>query len=163
MTIRHLESEYALLEKYMPKFISSVSALSFEQREKKGSPLLAMFKEYGGIDLVIPAHHGGKGLSAADMICVQRVIGSLSPSLAVATNMHHFSVATLVEMAKSTDGVEWMLLQAVGESKLYVASAFAEGRSGASILLPFLEAKPVGSDFIINGVKSPVACPCPWI
>jgi len=153
--MKHLASECELLEQHLPGFASAASALSFEQREKRGSPLLAMFKEYGGINLAIPTRHGGKGLSAADMVRVQRALGYLSPSLALATNMHQFSVATLVEMAKSTDGVEWMLLQAVAESRLYIASAFAEGRAGASILQPFLEATPMGSDFIINGTKKP--------
>jgi len=153
--MKHLATECELLERHLPKFISAVSALSFEQREKKGSPLLAMFKAHGGIDLAIPSQHGGKGLSAAEMVRVQRAIGYLSPSLALATNMHQFSVATLVEMAKSSEGVEWMMLQAVAEAKLYIASAFAEGRPGTSILQPFLEATPAGADFIINGTKKP--------
>lgn len=155
MAMKHLASERELLELYLPEFFSAVSALSFELRESEGSPLLAMYKEHGGINLAIPARHGGRGLSAADMVCVQRVIGYLSPSLAVATNMHHFSVATLVEMAKRSDGVEWMLLQAIAENRMYVASAFAEGRSGTSILQPFLEVTSAGSDFIVNGTKKP--------
>ena len=68
-------------------------------------------------------------------IRVQRAIGSRSPSLAVATTMHHFSLATLVEMAAAPNGAgtEWLVLEGVARQKLYVASGFAEGRMGTGI------------------------------
>jgi hypothetical protein len=41
--------------------------------------------------------------------------------------MHHFSVATLVEMAasESASGMEWLALEGIARQKLYVASGFA--------------------------------------
>lgn len=153
--MKHLACENEVLDLYLPEFSAAVAEISFEERESENSPVLSMFKEYGGIDLAIPACHGGKGLSASDMVRVQKAMGYLSPSLAVATNMHQFSVATLVEMAKSSEGVEWMLLQAIAEARLYVASAFSEGKSGASILQPYLEVTSSDSGFVINGKKKP--------
>ena len=47
---------------------------------------------------MVPAEFGGLGASLLDAVRVQRAVGSRSPSLAVATTMHHFSVASLVEL-----------------------------------------------------------------
>jgi alkylation response protein AidB-like acyl-CoA dehydrogenase len=153
--MNYLQSEFTFLERTLPGFLGAVRQRSFEQREGENSDLLSLFKEFGGVDLAIPRSHGGKGLTAPEMVRVQRALGALSPGLAIAINMHQFSVATLVEMARKTDGVEWMLLQAIAENRMLVASAFAEGAAGASILEPFLEAVPRGRDFVINGAKKP--------
>lgn len=150
-----LSPEFALLDDVMPGFVATVKACPFESREGADSPVLGWFKAHGGVDLAIPTTHGGKGLSAPALVRVQRALGALSPSLAIAVNMHQFSVATLVEMAKTSTGVEWMLLQAIAEGQMLVASAFAEGAAGASILEPYLEAEARGSDFIISGSKKP--------
>ncbi|MFZ5635603.1 MAG: acyl-CoA dehydrogenase [Pseudomonadota bacterium] len=153
--MKFLQTEFLLLERHMPGFRDRVRSIPFASREGESSPLLALFKEYGGTDTAIPLAHGGKGLSARELVMVQRAIGALSPALAVATNMHQFSIATLVEMAKTTSGVEWMLLQAIAENRMLVASAFAEGATGASILEPFLEARLQGQDYILSGSKKP--------
>lgn len=153
--MRHLDADYDLMERHMPGFIDSTAPHSFASREAEGSSMLRLFKQSGGVDLAIPQRHGGKGLSPSEMVRIQRVVGSLSPSLAVATTMHQFSVATLVEMARVTTGPESMVLQAIAEAKMYVASAFAEGRSGSSILEPFLKAERRGDAFIVNGSKKP--------
>lgn len=150
-----LDADYAVLECAMPGFVAAVQNCPFADREGADSPLLGLFKAHGGVDLAIPKSHGGKGLSAPALVRAQRALGALSPSLAIAINMHQFSVATLVEMAKASSGVEWMLLQAIAEGQLLVASAFAEGAAGASILEPFLEAQPLGSNFRISGSKKP--------
>ena len=150
-----LAPEFALLDAVMPGFVATVKACPFETREGADSPLLGWFKAHGGVDLAIPTAHGGKGLSAPALVRVQRALGALSPSLAIAINMHQFSVATLVEMAKTSTGVEWMLLQAIAEGRMLVASAFAEGAAGASILEPYLQAEARGSDYIIRGSKKP--------
>ncbi|MBN8739115.1 MAG: hypothetical protein BGP24_09895 [Lysobacterales bacterium 69-70] len=150
-----LRSEFAVLEQVMPGFAAAVQARPFLEREHEASDLLTVFKTHGGVDLAIPRAHGGKGLSATELVRVQRALGVLSPSLAVAINMHQFSVATLVEMAKTSTGVEWMLLQAIAEGRMLVASAFAEGAAGASILEPFLSAEPHAEGFVIRGSKKP--------
>lgn len=150
-----LAPEFALLDEVMPGFVAKVKACPFETREGTDSPVLAWFKAHGGVDLAIPITHGGKGLAAPALVRAQRALGALSPSLAIAVNMHQFSVATLVEMAKTSTGVEWMLLQAIAEGRMLVASAFAEGAAGASILEPYLEAEARGSDYIIRGSKKP--------
>lgn len=139
----------------MPGFVARMQACPFDQREGADSPCLAWFKSHDGVRLAIPVAHGGHGLSAPALVQAQRALGALSPSLAVAVNMHQFSVATLVEMGKLSTGVEWMLLQAIAEGGLLVASAFAEGAPGASILKPFLEAEAREGEFRIRGSKKP--------
>ncbi len=153
--MKFLSTEFELLDQCMPGFREAVRALPFEEREGASGKLLQLFKESGGVDTAIPASHGGKGLNARQLVMIQRAIGALSPALAVATNMHQFSIATLVEMAKVSSGVEWMLLQAIAENRMLVASAFAEGAAGASILEPFLEAVVEGQDYVLRGSKKP--------
>jgi alkylation response protein AidB-like acyl-CoA dehydrogenase len=88
---------------------------------------------------------------------VQFAVGSRAPSLAIATTMHHFSVATIVEMVamKLGSGFEWMLLEAIARQKLLVASGFAEGKSGASIMSSFLRVERTADGFVVNGSKKP--------
>jgi alkylation response protein AidB-like acyl-CoA dehydrogenase len=89
---------------------------------------------------------------------VQRALGALSPSLAVATTMHHFSLAGLLAVA-ATDatGQAWMLLEGLVRGQMLVASGFAEGDPQAHILKPTMrtEPDPDGDGLLISGVKRP--------
>ena len=69
-----------------------------------------------------------------DAVRVTRAVAARSPSLAVATTMHQFSVASLVALAESSEGLEWMLLDGVARDRLLLASGFAEGRTSQGIL-----------------------------
>jgi len=71
--------------------------------------------------------------------------------------MHHFSVATIVEMVERNlgSGFEWMLLEGIAKQNLYVASGFAEGRTGTSILASLMKVKRTAEGLIINGSKKP--------
>jgi alkylation response protein AidB-like acyl-CoA dehydrogenase len=82
-------------------------------------------------------------------------MGSRSPSLAVATTMHHFSVATLAEMAAVQVGEEWLLLEGIARQKLYVASGFAEGRTGAGILSSQMLVRRTPEGLLLHGSKKP--------
>ncbi len=73
---------------------------------------------------------------------MRHALGSRSPSLAVATTMHHFSMATLVGLSNSGEGLEWMPVQALATGNRLMASGFAEGRSGSDILSPSTSATP---------------------
>jgi alkylation response protein AidB-like acyl-CoA dehydrogenase len=91
---------------------------------------------------------------------VQRAIGARSPSLAVATTMHHFSVASLAELSALGTGFEWAVLQAIAEQRWYLSSAFAEGNPSTNILAPRVQARPVDGGLLINGSKRP--CSLTW-
>ncbi len=89
-----------------------------------------------GPGLLVPVSCKGKGATALDALRVQRALGSRSPSLAVATTMHHFSMATLVGLVTDGEGLEWMLVEGVASGNRLVASGFAEGRPGPASSRP---------------------------
>jgi alkylation response protein AidB-like acyl-CoA dehydrogenase len=85
----------------------------------------------------------------------QRAIACRAPSLAVATTMHHFTIATVLEADPEDPGREAELLGAVAGGNLYVASGFAEGRTGASIQTSALCMELGPDGIILNGSKKP--------
>ena len=105
-------------------------------------------------DCLNVALNGGKGATPVEAIQIHRAVAARSPSLAIAMTMHNFSVATLVEYLFYGDyTVE--LLQQIAGGQLLVASGFAEGRAGTSILDPTMKATPVEGGFLLNGSKKP--------
>ncbi|WP_369189987.1 acyl-CoA dehydrogenase [Streptomyces sp. R08] len=153
--MRFLERERAVLTKMLPGLDESLRAVPLMELESPRSPGIGLFRASGGPGLLVPVSCKGKGASALDALRVQRALGSRSPSLAVATTMHHFSMATLVGLVTDGEGLEWMLVEGVASGNRLVASGFAEGRPGAGILSPSMTAT-VGPDGVrISGVKRP--------
>lgn len=153
--MRFLERERAALTKLLPGLDDSLSAVPLMSLEAPESPGIRLFRESGGPGLLAPESLQGRGATALDAVRVQRALGSRSPSLAVATTMHHFSMATLVGLSDTGEGLEWMLVQAVASENRLVASGFAEGRSGTGILSPTMTATPTAEGVRITGVKRP--------
>ncbi|MFD5749809.1 acyl-CoA dehydrogenase [Streptomyces sp. NPDC127033] len=153
--MRFLERERTALERFLPGLDGRLAALPQDELERPGGPALGLFKEAGGAGLLVPSEHKGLGASAVEAVRLQRAVGSRAPSLAVATTMHHFSVAGLIQAYEVTKGLEWMLLEAVAEQRLLMASGFAEGRSGQSILASSITAVQDGDDIVLNGAKKP--------
>ncbi|MEV6039117.1 hypothetical protein AB0L65_48800 [Nonomuraea sp. NPDC052116] len=104
--------------------------------EGPDSPGIQLFRDSGGPGLLVPIAQRGRGATALDALRVQRALGSRTPSLAVATILHHFSVATLVGLSTTDDGQESMLVAGVAAGNQLVAFGFAEERPGAGILSP---------------------------
>nr|MDP9360387.1 acyl-CoA/acyl-ACP dehydrogenase [Acidobacteriota bacterium] len=152
-----LEHERSVLERAIPSLDPALAALSLPEMEQRGNPAIPMFRERGGPGLLIPPQYGGFGATPLDAMRVQFAVGSRAPSLAIATTMHHFSVATLVEMVAMQlgSGFEWMLLEAIARQKLLVASGFAEGRSGTSIISSAMRVERTKDGVVLNGSKKP--------
>jgi alkylation response protein AidB-like acyl-CoA dehydrogenase len=151
-----LAAERRALETFLPGLDAELSARTLEELEAREGPAIELFRAAGGPGLLIPSGAGGQGASAVDAVRVQRAIGSRSPSLAVASTMHHFSLAGLVTLARESEGgLEWMLLQGVAEAKLLVASAFAEGKSGQGIFTPTMRARRSNGKWLLSGQKKP--------
>jgi alkylation response protein AidB-like acyl-CoA dehydrogenase len=151
-----LAREREALERVLPGFDARVEELPLLEREKEDSGLIAAFRDAGGAGMLVPSDYKGAGLTAVEAVRVQRAIGALSPSVAVATTMHNFSIATLVEVSKaSEDGLEGVLLEAVATQNALVASGFAEGRPGQGILSPVMTAHREGDIVKLNGSKKP--------
>ncbi len=131
-----LRTERDTLDGYIPGLDKYLSENQLLKLEKPGNGALQTFRELGGPALLVPAEYEGKGASMLDAVRIQRAVGSRSPSLAVATTMHHFSVASLAELAAARSGFEWAMLTAIAENSWLLSSGFAEGKPGQHILTP---------------------------
>jgi alkylation response protein AidB-like acyl-CoA dehydrogenase len=153
--MNYLKRERTTLEQFLPTLDAKLAEIPLTEIEKPGNPGLRMLRELEGTALLIPTEHGGKGVSPVEAIQIHRAVATRSPSLAIAMTMHNFSVATLVEYLFYGDyTVE--LLQQVSGGQLLVASGFAEGRTGTSILDPLMKATPrEGGGYVVNGSKKP--------
>jgi alkylation response protein AidB-like acyl-CoA dehydrogenase len=153
-SMKLLERERADLERYLPGLDGLLAETSSAELERPGSPGVKMFRDAGGPALVIPSEYKGLGADPVAAVRIQRAIGSRSPSLAVATTMHHFSVSSLVLLAAG-GGNEWLLLEAIASQRMLVASGFAEGRPDGRILAPTMTATVTGEGLRVSGVKRP--------
>jgi alkylation response protein AidB-like acyl-CoA dehydrogenase len=158
--VSFLRRERAVLDELLPGLDATLAATPMLEMETRESTALQVFRAAGGPALLVPKEHGGIGASLSDAVRVQRAIGSRSPSLAVATCMHHFSVASLVELTAVSGGFEWALLSAIAESSWYLSSGFAEGRTGQHILAPTMRATVVDGGLLVSGTKKP--CSLTW-
>ncbi len=150
-----LDRERATLESHLPGLDDVLGGSLLSDLESPGGKAVAQFRDHGGPGLLVPAEHSGRGASALDALRIQRAIGSRSPSLAVATTMHHFSVASLVALSERSTGVEWMLLEGIATGSLLLASGFAEGRTDGGILHPSMTATVTDEGVRLTGVKRP--------
>jgi alkylation response protein AidB-like acyl-CoA dehydrogenase len=69
--------------------------------------------------------------------------------------MHHFSVASVLEISPDGPGPVDPLLEAVARGNLYVASGFAEGRTGTSVLTTTVRVERGPAGLVLNGSKKP--------
>ena len=152
---RFLLRERDTLERLLPGLDAKLADTRLAVLECPGSPGLEVFRATGGPGLLIDAEHGGQGAGVLAAVRVQRAIGARSPSLAVASTMHHFSVASLVEASRHSAGFEWMMLEAIAQRNLLVASGFAEGRTGQAVLSPTMRAERRDGKIVVNGRKKP--------
>ena len=155
-----LRTERETLERYLPGLDKYLRDTPLVDLEKPGAGALETFRELGGPALLVPAEYEGKGASMLDAVRIQRALGSRSPSLAVATTMHHFSVASLVELTQAGNGFEWAMLMAIAENSWLLSSGFAEGKPGQHILSPTMRGIPADGGIVVSGTKKP--CSLTW-
>ena len=155
-----LGTERDTLDCYIPGLDKHLTEIPLLELEKPGNGALQTFRELGGPALLVPAEYEGKGASMLDTVRIQRAVGSRSPSLAVATTMHHFSVASLAELAAARSGFEWAMLTAIAENSWLLSSGFAEGKPGQHILTPTMRGVPADGGITVSGVKKP--CSLTW-
>jgi alkylation response protein AidB-like acyl-CoA dehydrogenase len=155
-----LRAERDTLDSYLPGLDEYLSEVPLLELEQPGSGALARFRELGGPALLVPVEYEGKGASLPDAVRIQRAVGARSPSLAVATTMHHFSVASLVELTAAGNGFEWAMLMAIAENNWLLSSGFAEGKPGQHILTPTMRGEPADGGITVSGAKKP--CSLTW-
>lgn len=150
-----LAEERRTLESFLPGLDDELGSIALDQLESRGSNAIELFRQAGGPGLFVPEELQGHGADPVQGIQVQRALASRSPSLAVATTMHHFSTAGLVELWHVEKGMEALLLQAIaGENKL-LASGFAEGVRGQGIFSPTMRGRRVNGQVLVTGSKKP--------
>ena len=139
----------------MPGLDTALAELPLTDMERPGNPAIPIFRQLGGPGLLIPQELGGRGAAPLRAVRTQRAIASRSPSLAVATTMHHFTIATVLEIEPKQPELD-ELLESIARENLYVASGFAEGRPGASIQSATIRIDPGPEGFVrLNGSKKP--------
>ncbi|ATL33032.1 acyl-CoA dehydrogenase family protein [Streptomyces formicae] len=156
--MKFLQLDHDVCGKLLPGLADRLADVPFDELESPASPAIALFKEYGGTNLLIPRAYGGVGASALDAVRVIRALGSLAPSLAVATAMHHFSVGMLFAVGplyESSTSIRASVLDVVAKNRSLIASGYAEGRSGHGILSPTVEARETPGGYLVSGSKKP--------
>ncbi len=155
--MRSLIAAQERCEAFLPGLLNALHEVPLATLEQPGGVGLDLFRKFGGSALLIPKTYGGLGANPFDALQVQRAIGAASPSLAVATAMHHFSVATIFTLADSlkSSGLEWALLEGIADQRLLVASAFAEGQPGRAVLDAAMVGVPTQGGVLVTGSKKP--------
>lgn len=149
-----LHREFDLVESLAPGLLAKLDAIPFSQKESRGNPTLEIFRRANATSLIIPEDYGGMGARPVEAIRFQRAIAASAPSLALATNMHHFTVALLTEFAVNSTQLRYLLRNTAGSS-LYLASGFGEGSTAQSTLAPKMVAQRCDAGYLLNGSKKP--------
>ncbi|MDT0443074.1 acyl-CoA dehydrogenase family protein [Streptomyces johnsoniae] len=154
--MRFMQGERSTLDRLLPGLDASLARFPLNVLESAPSPAIEAFRAAGGAGLLVPEEYAGIGATPLQAVRVQRALGARCPSLAVATTMHHLSVAPLVRAAHDGTGVEGQLLARIAKERLLLASGFAEGTTGQNILRPHItaERRPDGR-VVLNGSKKP--------
>lgn len=148
--MRFMNTERETVERFVPGLASKLADVPLEVLESAESPALGLFRDAGGTGLLVPKEIGGLGANLVEAARVHRVLGSWSPSLAVAVNMHSCTVAAMPP-GPATEA----MLNAVATAGLYLASAFAEGIPSASVIAPKLQGERIEGGWRLNGSKKP--------
>ncbi|ARV59838.1 oxidoreductase [Nostocales cyanobacterium HT-58-2] len=148
-----LEQERATLAKYLPKLDETLAKIPLLDMEKPGNPAISEFREQGGTNILIPIQYGGLGASLVEAVQMQRAIASRSPSLAVATTMHHGTVLVLIDLASHES--ELKIIEDIAQRKFYVSSAFAEGQTNAHMFAMQMQVTKTVGGYKVSGSKKP--------
>jgi alkylation response protein AidB-like acyl-CoA dehydrogenase len=153
--VKFMENARSTAQRLIPGLDAALAEIPLEVLESRQSPAIGMFRDSAGPGLLVPAEFGGAQASMLDAVRTQRAIGARSPSLAVATTMHHFSLASIVALGEKSTGFEWLMMEAVARDHRLIASGFAEGNPGKPILSPTLATEKVTNGYLVSGSKKP--------
>jgi alkylation response protein AidB-like acyl-CoA dehydrogenase len=156
--MRSLDEARNVCEQYHPGMCAALADISLAERETPGGPIFGIFRKFGGPGLMVPKEYGGAGVDALSAARIVRAMSSYSPSLGAATTMHHYTVATLFSLAKTTGRLtpaQHDLLGQIASESLIVASGWAEGKPGANIVVPAATARVTDGGYLVSGGKKP--------
>jgi alkylation response protein AidB-like acyl-CoA dehydrogenase len=109
----------------------------------------------GYFGLPVPVGYGGSGAGLLECAAVQRRLAMADPALAVAANMHLFSLGLAVEHSLRRNDACVLLLEAIATQSRIVASAFAEPGLGGTILRSTSRARRTDGGYVVSGTKTP--------
>jgi alkylation response protein AidB-like acyl-CoA dehydrogenase len=150
-----LKQERQTLEKLLPGLDAALGRFPLMEMERPGNPSIPAFRRLGGPGLVISERFGGRGASPLQAVRAQRAIACRAPSLAVATTMHHFTLAALAEIDPDNPDLEAELLTSVARDNLYMGSGFAESQPGTGIQTSALRMERGPRGILLSGSKKP--------
>lgn len=151
-----LHQDWDVFAEFVPALADYLRDTPVEELERPDGAALLQFKTAGGPALAVPPEFGGLGASAEQMARIHRAMGSRAPSLAVATMMHHLSIATVVEATATGPEQEREAVAFLVASGALIASGFSEGTpGGGSVFAPTARAVPRGEEYVLNGRKRP--------
>jgi alkylation response protein AidB-like acyl-CoA dehydrogenase len=148
-------------EDYHPGLLAALDAIPLDKREAPDSDVVEIYRAHRGPGLLVPKEYGGAAAGPLDAVRAQRGLSAASPSLGVASVMHHFTVAMLFSLAANADRLtpaQVKLLSGVAGvagDGLLLASGWAEGRTDQNILTPSVTAQRVDDGYLVNGAKQP--------
>lgn len=148
-----LAAERAALAQYLPRLVEFLDETPLLEIEQRAGEAIKRFREADGPALLFPEKRFGLGATALEAVRIQRAVGSRAPSLAIATTMHHFAVAGLVEY-EATE-IQWMLVEGIARERMLLSSGGAEGKTGQAIFEPQVIARPTEDGYIVSGSKKP--------
>lgn len=146
------------VDSYLPESLLNSISSRAESADVAGSldeQSLAELKEANYFGLAVPQAFEGQGAGALRCCAVQRALGRADAGLAIAMNMHLFSIAMMVEHWMQKGDASWLLLEAVATQQRVVASAFAEPSLGGSFLRSQCTAERTTGGYLVSGTKSP--------
>ncbi|MET9594466.1 acyl-CoA dehydrogenase family protein [Streptomyces sp. NPDC006516] len=123
--------------------------------EKDASGAFALLKRTRATAMLIPAALGGSGATAAQAVRFQVALGSLAPSAAIATTMHHYKIAALGRVAASGDERAGAILSGISRGALLIASGGAESTPGRDLRSLGSQAVRDGGEYRVTGLKRP--------
>lgn len=156
--MRSLDSARAVCDRYHPGLLKALEEIPFAEREALGSPAIGVFRQHGGVGLMVPTQFGGHGADPLDVVRVQRAIGAASPSVAAGVTMHHFTVSMLYSLAEPAGRLgprQMDLLRRIVADQVLMASGWAEGKTQQNIFAPSVTATPVEGGYRLSGAKKP--------
>lgn len=113
---------------------------------------LAELRSLGYLAAVVPAHHGGWGLSLAEMARSQRRLARYAPATALAVTMHSYWVGMATELEAAGDtSLRWILDAALAGEVF--AAGHAEAGNDIPVLLSTATATRVEGGYRLNGRK----------
>lgn len=112
-------------------------------------------RDSGYCGLPVPEELRGGGAGLLVCAAVQRRLALADPALAIAGNMHLFSVGMATHHWRLKRDSCGMLLEAIATQQRLIASAFAEPGLGGTLLHSTVAARRVAGGYLVSGVKRP--------